>query len=150
MSDQPVYTLTKEAQYRFLNQFSNYFPMFGGLHIEQCLLIPHGQLITGSGLRELLDSCSLSTKEQGTVVDVNQIKRARYCVQVSLCSLYQKLIDAVRNERSSLDPWKWLQEKSSSNYMCYYWSLVINLLLEILIFVRSIRSLKDLEMHLIF
>ena len=113
MSDQPVYTLTKEAQYRFFNQFSNYFPMFGGLHIEQCLLVPHGQLITGSGLRELLDSCSLYTIGVGAVVDVNQIKRARYCEQVSLCSLYRKLIDAVRNERSSLDPCKGLQKKSS-------------------------------------
>ena len=54
--------------------------MFGGLHIEQCLLVPHGQLITGSGLRELLVSCLLSAIGAGAVVDVNQIKQ--YCVQV--------------------------------------------------------------------
>ena len=74
------------------------------------------------------------------MVDVNQIKRARYCVQVTLCSLYRKLVDAVRKDGSSLEPWQWLQEKSSSNDMCYYWSLVMSLQMEILTFVRSIRE----------
>ena len=33
VSDCPVFALTKEAHYRFADEFSNYFPMFGGLHI---------------------------------------------------------------------------------------------------------------------
>ena len=140
VSDCPVYALTKEAQYRFASEFSNYFPMFGGLHIEQCLLVTHGQLITGSGLKEVLESCSLATIGAGAVVDVNQIKRARYCLQVTLCSLYRKLVDAAKNDDANLDPWQWLKEKSSTNSMCYYLSLVMNLQIEILMFVRSIRE----------
>ena len=74
------------------------------------------------------------------MVDVNQIKRTRYCVQVTLCSLYQELVDTVKADGSTLDPWKWLEEKSLSSSMAHYWSLVINLQIEILVFVRSIRE----------
>ena len=140
VSDCPVYALTKETQFRFPEHFSNYFAMFRGLHIEQCLLVTHGQFIEGSGLREILEVCSLASIGVGAAVDFNQIKRARYCVQVTLCSLYQKLVDAVRADGSTLDPWKWLEEKSLSSSMAHYWSLVINLQIEILVFVRSVRE----------
>ena len=33
-SDCPIFVLIKKAIYCFQNQFSNYFAMFGGLHIE--------------------------------------------------------------------------------------------------------------------
>ena len=33
VSDCPVYTLTKEVQFPFPERFSNYFGMFGALHI---------------------------------------------------------------------------------------------------------------------
>ena len=97
-------------------------------------------MASGSGLKENLDTCSLSTIGVGAVVDVNQINRARYCVQVTLCALYRKLIDAVNKTGSSLDPWKWMEEKSSSGDMVFYLRLVMNLQLEILIFVRAIRE----------
>ena len=54
------------------------------------------------------------------MVDVNQIKRARYCVQVTLCSLSRKLLDEVKVGGSTLDPWKWLEEKSFSSSMAHY------------------------------
>ena len=104
VSDCPVYALTKEAQYRFSGEFSNYFAMFGGLHIEQCLLVIHGQFIQDSGLIEILEICSLATIGIGSVDDVNQIKRARYCLQVASCALYRKLDDAVKKEDSTLAP----------------------------------------------
>ena len=123
VSDCPVYALTKETQFRFPEHFSNYFAMFRGLHIEQCLLVTHGQFIEGSGLREILEVCSLASIGVGAAVDFNQIKRARYCVQVTLCSLYRKLVDAVKADGSTLDPWKWLEEKSLSSSMADYWRL---------------------------
>ena len=94
--------------------------MFGGLHIEQCLLVTHGQFIEGSGLREIFEACSLATIGVGTVVDVNQIKPAHYFVQVTLWSLYWKLVDAAKADGSTLDPWKWLEEKSLSSSMAHY------------------------------
>ena len=101
--------------------------MFGGLHIEQCLLVIHGQ-------------CSFATIGVSVVVDVIQIKRARYCIQVVLCVLYQKLCVAVKKDESPLHPLQWLEEKSKTSGMCYFWRMVINLQIEILIFVRSLRE----------
>ena len=82
-----------------------------------CLLVTHGQFIEVRGLREILDACSLATIGVGAVVDFNQIKRARYYVQVTLCSLYRVLVDAVRTDGSTLDLWKWLEEKLLSSSM---------------------------------
>ena len=103
-------------------------------------MVTHGRFIEGSGLREILEACLLATIGVGAVVEVNQIKRARYCIHVTFRSLYQKLVDAVKADRSTLDPWKWLVEKSLSSSMAHYRSLVTNFQIEILVFVRSIRE----------
>ena len=79
--------------------------MLGWLHTEQCLLITQGQFIERSALREILETWSLAASGVGAVVDVNQIKRAGYCVQVILCSLYRKLVDALKSNGSTLGPW---------------------------------------------
>ena len=50
------------------------------------------------------------------------------------------MVDAVKADGSTLDPWKWLREKSLSSSMAHHWSLVINLQIERLVFVRSIRE----------
>ena len=50
------------------------------------------------------------------------------------------MADPVKADGSTLDPWKWLEEKSLSSSMAHYWSLVINLQIEILVFVRSVRE----------
>ena len=76
-SDQPVYALTKELQYRYPTMFENYFPLFGGLHIELSLLVVLAQLIDGSGLLEILNLQKLSTIGVSAVVDVNSIKKQR-------------------------------------------------------------------------
>ena len=79
-SDCPIYALTKEAIYRFLDKFPGYCALFVGLYIEQCLLVVHGQLVDGSSLKEFLETCSLATIDVSAVAGVNQIKSALYCV----------------------------------------------------------------------
>ena len=71
--------------------FPNYFPLFGVLHIEQSLPVLHGHLIKGSGLMEILNLQKLSTFRFSAVVNVNSIKRATCCIQVTLSTLYIKL-----------------------------------------------------------
>ena len=39
VSDQPVYDLTKEIQWRFPTEFKEYFPMMGDLHTEKLFLV---------------------------------------------------------------------------------------------------------------
>ena len=64
VSDQPVYALTKELIFRFPDE------VFGQLHIEQCILVIHGQLIKGSGLLEILTENKFSMIGLSAVVDV--------------------------------------------------------------------------------
>ena len=64
VSDQPVYALTKELIFRFPDE------VFGQFHIEQCILVIHGQLIKGSGLLEILTENKFSMIGLSAVVDV--------------------------------------------------------------------------------
>ena len=89
MCNQPVYGLTKETQWRDKDTFgsSSYFSLFGGLHIEKILLTVYGELVKGSGLENILSACDLS-------INVNHIKQARYCLQVSIAAIFTKLKEA--------------------------------------------------------
>ena len=42
VSDQPVYALTKELQFRHPEMFSQFFPIFGQLHIDISWTIDRG------------------------------------------------------------------------------------------------------------
>ena len=88
--------------------------MLRDLHIEHSMLIMHGEIIRGSGLECILEQQKLSTISIGTssIVDANDIKRSRYCLQVSLCAIYRLLKDAHKKSESCLSPIKWLDEKS--------------------------------------
>ena len=103
-------------------------------------LVCHGQLILGSGLHEILKVNKFTLLGTSSIVDVNDIKRARYCLQVALCALYCKLCDAHQNAGSSLTRMEWLKLKSKESEMCLYWHLVLNTQLQILTFIRSMRK----------
>ena len=141
--DQPVFALTKEVQWRYPEKFSDvqYFSILGGLHIEQSLLVVHGEVVSGSGLAEILENNDLSLIGTSTaILDVNNIKRSRYCLQVSLCAIYKKLKEAHIGSNSPLPIFEWLEQRIQVSEMCYYWKIIIDLQVLILIFVRSIRE----------
>ena len=92
--DQLIFALTKESMIRFPDK---YFCLFGSLHIEKSLLIICGQVIKGSGLDEIMCTCGLSIAGADSLVTVNDIKRARYCLQVGECVIYSKLKEAHRD-----------------------------------------------------
>ena len=136
VSDHPVYALTKELQ----EYYSKYFPIFGQLHIEQCLLVIHGQLIKGSGLFEILTENRFSMIGLSAVVDVNNIKRARYTLQITLCSLFCLLRNAMSNDPTNVSLYDWLTFKLKESTSFLYWKYVIDLEILILVYVRSIRE----------
>ena len=116
--------------------FSNY-PLFGQLHIEQCSLVIHGQMIKGSGLLEILTEHKFSMIRLSAVVDVNNIKRARYTLQITLCSLFNQLREAMPSNLTDLSPCHWLSQKSKDSTFLY-WKCVIDLQVLILLYVGSI------------
>ena len=94
VSDQPVFALSKELQLRLPLIFGHdkYLSLLGDLHIEQSLLVMHGDLIKGSGLDTVMQHSNLSTiGGTSALVDVNHIKRSRYCLQVSSVVIYRPL-----------------------------------------------------------
>ena len=91
--DQPVFKITKDLQWRFPELFGQdkYFCIFGSLHIEKSILILCSSLIEGSGLNKIMNSCGLSIVGTDSLVTVNHIKRARYCIQVAACVIFSLL-----------------------------------------------------------
>ena len=127
--DQSVYELTKEIQWREKDTFGS-----SGLHTEKSLLTVHGELVKGSGLENILSACDLSIIGTGALVNVNHIKQARYCLQVSIAAIFTKLKEAHGASCSHLPIMDWLAEEAKSNPMCFYWKLILCLQLDILVF----------------
>ena len=107
----------------------------------------HGQLIEGSGLLEILTENKFSMIGLSAVVDVNKIKRARYTLQITLCSLFKLLRDAMPDDIRELSPYDWLSQRSKESTSFLYWKLVIDLEMLILMYVRSLRE-GNFKLHL--
>ena len=147
--DQPVFALTKQIRWKFPSLFNiqKYFSFFGDLHVEKSLLVIHGEFIKGIGLAEILGTCNLSViGAQNTLVNANDIKGARYAMQVSMCAVFAKLKEGYKGSDSTKPIWEWLNEKSE-NINCLYWKKVLELEIHILIFIRSLRE-SNFQLHL--
>ena len=92
-------------------------------------------MIVESGLHAILKVNKFTLLGTSSIIDVNDIKRARYCLQPALCAFYVGC-DAHQNAASSLTRMEWLNLKKESE-MCLYWHLVLNMQLQILTFIRS-------------
>ena len=142
VSDQPVYALTRTIQWKYPGEFGlgHYFSFLGGLHIEQQCLVLHGELINGSGIKEILSTTDLSIIGTSVAVDVNDIKRARYCLQVVTSAIYMKLKDAYKKSTSPLSLMKWLEERALTSQMCFYWKLILDFQVLVLTYIRATRE----------
>ena len=140
VSDQHVFALSKEIQLRHPSVFGSgkYVCLLGDLHIEQSLLGMHGDIIKGSGLETIMASSNLSTIGVSTIVDVNDIKRSRYCLQVAVVAIYKRLKVAHLHSNSQLSPFEWLHKMSKTSQMCFDWRLILNFQILILLFVRAV------------
>ena len=118
-ANQPIFALTKELMIRFPDKLgpNKYFCLFGSLHIETALLIICGRVIRGNGLDEFIYTCSLSIVGADSLVTVNNIKRASYCLQFEACVIYSKLKQAHRDSGSDELIPLWLAKKSKINEM---------------------------------
>ena len=77
-----------------------YFAFMGGLHNEQAALICIGQLLTGTGMEDIIAAASLDTVGLVTAVcDANNIKKARYTLQVIAVVLMRNMQEAYEEGR---------------------------------------------------
>ena len=81
---------------------------------------------------------NLSNVEADSLVKVNNIKRARYYLQVGACVIYSKLKQAHMDSGSDELILLWLANKSKVNKICFYWKLILELTVDLLVFIRSL------------
>ena len=141
-SDQPIYALSKINQWMCPDiSFPRYFPLFGGLHIENALLIANGNLLGGSGLDNILGVAAIDTIGLETaVLDVNHIHKAGYSLQLSVVVIYACLKEAYTHSKSGLPLFTWAGEVAKSNHMFKYWLLILKFQMDYLILIRSLRE----------
>ena len=96
----------------------------------------HGEIIKGSCLEKILSLIYLSIIGTSALVDVKDIKRACYCLQVDACAVFQKLKDTYIQSNSLLPILDWLEHRSKKSQMCLYWKLILDFQVFILIFIR--------------
>ena len=139
-ADQPIFALTKELMIRFPEKFGpdKYFCLFGSLHIKKSLLIICGQVIKGNVLDEIMCTFGLSIVGADSLVTVNDIKGAKYCLQAGACVIYSKLKQAHTDSGSDELILSWLANKSKINEMCFYSKLILELIINWLVFIRSL------------
>ena len=127
------YKLPKEYQWRSLGRFSpeKYFCLFGSLHLEKPILLPCGSLVEGSGLDKIMASCGLSIVGTDSLVSVNHIKRARYCIQVAACVMFSLLTSAHKKSGDKGPVLQWLKNQIEESEMCRYWYIIIDLILNL-------------------
>lgn len=131
-SDLPLYALKKNIQCARPSEFPQdvYFCFLGPLHIEHAALQCLGQLIKGTGLEDIITAASLDISGLSTsVVDVNSIKKSRYCLQIISVVLYDQLEQA--NFAGTVI-------KESPSYI-YFFNL-LRCIKTLFCFVRSIRE----------
>ena len=141
-SDQPIYALSKINQWLF-PKFSlpKYLPLFGGLHIEKTLLVAHGKLIAGSGLEELLGDMEMDTTGLKTAsLDVNHIHKGNYAIQLSSVAIYTCLKTAHERSKSEISLFEWASNISKENLMFKYWFVILNLQIDYLVYIKSLRE----------
>ena len=107
-----MHAISKEVQICYPSEFrpEKYICALRDLHIEQTGLLLHGNFIKGSGLDTLFFHSKLSTDGNSAVMDVNDIKRSQYCLQVSVVTIYTLLKKAHVESGSALSVLDWLDE----------------------------------------
>ena len=115
--------------------------------MEHTGLLVHGDFLKGSSLDTLFLHSNLSTDGTSAVVDVNDIKRSWCCLQVSVVVIYTLLKKAHVESGSALSVLDWLNEAAKHSQMCFYWKMILNFEVLMLIYMRSIRE-GNFELYL--
>ena len=153
--DQPLYALAKQVQWHWPEMFGEamFVIMMGGLHVEMAALRMIGHWLDGSGWVQCLVASGLTTSGiADSFIHASSVKRTRYAHSVSAAALFVCLKRAYNHfcehsgtqEQKSFDEWRTGCENESVQFK--YWSMVLDLELLVLSFVRSIRT-GDFELY---
>ena len=149
-ADQPLYALCKQIQWRWPGSYGEdqFIVMFGGLHIEMNALKLLGDLLDSSGWTGALTQANIaSSGTADSYLKVSHVTRTRHAHQVTASSLYILLHKAYTEYSSSqedeetLDSLEaWCDERAKNSPQFLFWYTILQLELQVMIFVRSLRK----------
>jgi hypothetical protein len=149
-ADQPLFTLCKQIQWSWPDIYGEdrIVVMFGGLHIEMNALKVLGELLDGSGWTGALTQANVaSSGTADSFLKVSHVTRTRHAHQVTAASLHLLLNKAyaeyTRNheETETLKHMEaWCEEKIAASPQFCFWFNILQLELQVMIFVRSLRQ----------
>lgn len=145
--DQPLYALAKCIQWTWPESHGEkkVVVMLGGLHIEMNLLKLLGDWLKDSGWTAALVRSEITTRGRAdSILKGSHVTRSRYAHQATAASLYillQKAYKIISEKHQDMPPYdEWYNQQCQNQPQFKYWALTLDLELNYLEFVRSIRE----------
>lgn len=147
--DQPLYALAKQIQFKWPEKYgeNRLVVMFGGLHIEMAALKMLGNWLHGSGWVEALAQANISSQGKAEsflkAAHVSRTRRAHQITATSLYILQHRAYDNYCQTQTDQVPLAfedWCSQRAENIPQFQYWSIVLELELLVLVFVRSLRE----------
>ncbi len=148
--DQPLYTIAKQIQWSWpaTHGEDHFIVMFGGLHIEMAALKILGDLLEGSGWTGALVQAGVATPGTAdSLLKASHVTRTRRAHQVTASSLYLLLQKAYAEYSNDLEEGahvlpleEWCSDRAAAHLQAHFWSIILQLELEVMIYVRAVRE----------
>jgi hypothetical protein len=148
--DQPLYAIAKEIQWAWPETHgeSKFIVLFGGLHIEMAALKVLGDLLDGSGWTETLVQAGIaSSGTADSFLKAAHVTRTRRAHQVTASSLhllmkkaYSEYSSNLRSNENLMSFEDWCISRAEGCPQFKFWFMILQLELQLMIFVRSIRE----------
>lgn len=147
--DQPLYALAKQIQLKWPDRYGEdkLVVMFGGLHIEMAALKMLGTWLQSSGWVEAIVQANVASR--GTADSflkashVSRTRRAHQITAAALNVLQDQAYDKYCQTQTDGVPLMfeaWCHRRANNIPQFQYWSIVLELELLMLVFVRSLRE----------
>jgi hypothetical protein len=155
-ADQPLYTLCKQIQWSWPGHYGeeHFVVMFGGLHIEMNALKVLGDLLDSSGWTGALTQANVaSSGTADSYLKVSHVTRTRHAHQMTASSLHILLHKAYteysssQEDEESLSLESWCDERAKVSPQFHFWFTILQLELQVMIFVRSLRE-ADFKLYI--
>lgn len=148
--DQPLYAITKQIQWTWPESHGedHFVILLGGLHIEMAFMKVAGDWLEDSGWTEALVQADVAgSGTADSFLRASHVSRTRNAHQVTAACLfilqhraYDMYTESNADVHEQLDFDQWCKKQEDSHPQFKYWSIVLELELHILMYVRSLRE----------
>jgi hypothetical protein len=145
-----LYAIAKCIQWNWPDLYgeSQFVVVMGGLHIEMASLKALGSLLKGSGWVEAVTAAGITTPGTAeALLSASHVRRCRYLHEISASALhilqlraYELYCSVAQDDAQILSFANWCDQQITAHPQFAYWSIIKELELIMLAFIRSIRT----------